>query len=296
MRASEVARALCAPQSSHMPPDRLLWHEAALAASIRPKQLLGHLRMIRRSRIAPFIWLKQSLGAADLADSPMCVNGMKVLAHMRDERGITLTKSGAFYRELVTWAAEDFRWPGYEADKLYAVNKVLNEPDFPPLAIMHDLLVGTRLIRRHKGKAVLSQSGKAIVGDYGTLQAELFDAFFIALDHGAYERFAIEYDDADVGHFLAVVRDRLGDWVPLTALAGWCLPLDMITSYRFGPVQDAAFYLSSRLIRPLLWLGMIEVEVTDERRHIEDRRYRKTALFDRFLHLTPTRLDTPPHY
>ena len=229
--------------------------------------------------------LNESLGAADLADSPMCLNAMKVLQHMRDEGGITLTKSGAFYRKFVTWAAEDFRWPGFEAKKLYVVNKVLDEPDFPPLAIIHELLVGTRLIRRYKGKAMLSQAGKAIIGDYGALQAEFFDAFFLALDHGAYERFPIDYDDADVGHFLMVVHGRLNDWIPLTAVTAWCLPLDLITSYRFSPVQDAAFYLYSRLIRPLLWLGMIEEEGTDERRHIENRRYRKTQLFDRFLHL-----------
>lgn len=240
--------------------------------------------MIRQSRIAPIVMLNESLGLADLSGSPMCVNAMKVLEHIRDHDGVTLTKSGAFYRKFVTWAAEDFRWPGYEVEELYRVNKVLNEPDFMPLAIMRELLVGARLIRRYKGKALLSQAGKGIVGDYGALQAELFGTFFIAFDHWSYERFPIEYDDADIVHFLGVVQNRLDEWVPLTEIAGWCLPLDLVTSYRFSPVKDASFYLHGRLIRPLVWLGLIEQHPDENRRFmIEDRSYRKTSLFDRFL-------------
>lgn len=234
--------------------------------------------------MAPFIMLNESLGKAELAGSPMCINAMKLLENIRDNDGITLTKSGAFNRKFVTWAAEDFHWPGYEAEELYRLNKVLNEWDFLPLTIMHDLLIGARLIRRYKGKALLSQIGRRYVGDHGALQAELFDSFFLAFDHWSYERFPIEYDDADVVHYLGVFRNRLDDWVPLTEVAGWCLPLDLITSYRFSPAKDASFHLHGRLIRPLLWLGMIE-QHPDENRTvmIEDRRYRKTRLFDRFL-------------
>ncbi|NGO49760.1 hypothetical protein [Allomesorhizobium camelthorni] len=228
--------------------------------------------------------LNESLGVSDLSGSPMCINTMKVLTYICDNDGITLTKSEASYRKFVTWAAEEFGWPGFEAEELYRLNRVLNEPDFPPLAIMHELLVGSRLIRHYKSKALLSQAGKAMLGDYGALQAELFDTFFIAFDHAGHERFPIEYEEADVVHFLGVIQNRLDGWVPLTELAGWCLPLDLITSYRFSPVQDASFYLFSHLVRPLLWLGMIEEHnVEDKRLRIEDRRYRKTPLFDRFL-------------
>ena len=75
--------------------------------------------MIRQSRVAPALLLNESLGMADLADSPMCINAMKVLTYIRDNDGILLTKSGAFYRKFVTWSAQDFRWPGHEAEELY---------------------------------------------------------------------------------------------------------------------------------------------------------------------------------
>ena len=246
--------------------------------------------MIRPSRIAPFVMLNESLGRIDLAGSPMCINAMKTLTYIQENDGITLTKSGAFYRKFVTWAADDFRWPGYEAEELYRLNKVLNEWDFLPLAIMHELLIGARLIRRYKGKALLSQAGKRIVGDYGALQAELFDTFFIAFDGSGHERFPIDYDDADVAHFLGVVQNRLDDWVLVTKLAGWCLPLDLITNYRFSPLEDACYYLLSRLLRPLLWLGMIERHPSAERYPaFHDLRYRKTPLYDRFLHFNFTK-------
>ncbi len=46
----------------------------------------------------------------------------------------------------------------------------------------------------------------------------------------------------------------------------------------------------SRLMRPLTWLGMIELHPDTERYgSIYDRRYRKTPLFGRFLHFNFTR-------
>jgi hypothetical protein len=240
--------------------------------------------MIRQSRLAPFVMLNESLGPSDLSGSPMTINAMKVLTRATEDGGITLTKSGAFYRKFVTWAAEDFRWPGYEPEQLYIVNKVLNEPDFMPLAIMHELLIGSRLLRHYKGKAVPTKAGKAMIGDHGALQAELFDAYFLAFDHGAYERFPIDHD-LDFVHLLGVIQNRLDVWVPMTALAGWCVPVDLNTKHRFGPLEDACHDLLSRLVRPLLWLGVIELHPDDDRRlRIEDRRYRKTQLCDRFLH------------
>ncbi len=246
--------------------------------------------MIRPSRIAPIIMLNESLGVSDLSGSPMCMNTMKVLNRANENDGILLTKSGAFNRKFVTWAAEDFHWPGYEAAQLYLVNKVLNEQDFPPLAVMHELLVGARLIRRYKGKALPTKAGKVMIGDHGALQAELFDTYFTGYDFLGHERFPIDHDDADFVHFLGVIQNRLDDWVPMTELAGWCLPLDLITNYRFSPVEDACYYLLSRLMRPLTWLGMIELHPDTERYgSIYDRRYRKTPLFGLFLHFNFTR-------
>jgi hypothetical protein len=247
--------------------------------------------MIRHSRIAPFILLNERLGQSDLTGSPMCINGMKVLRSASDGGGIPLTKSGAFYRKFVTWAAEDFRWPGHEVEKLYVVNKVLNEPDFFPLAVMHELMTGVRLLRHYKGKAVITKAGKAVLGDYGALQAELFEAFLLALDRGADDRLPTGYDEPDIAHCLGIVHNRLAGWVSMGELASWCLPLDLIASSRFSPAHDASYYMLFRLVRPLLWLGMVEEQevAAKGRVPVEDRRYRKTPLFDRLVSFKPFR-------
>lgn len=85
--------------------------------------------MIRPSRISPDVLINESLGAADLASSPMCANGMKLLIYARDNEGITLTKSGGFFRKFVTWAAYEFQWPEHEPEKLFSVNKAYAKGD-----------------------------------------------------------------------------------------------------------------------------------------------------------------------
>ena len=45
---------------------------------------------------------------------------------------------------FVHWAAAEFDWPGHTEADLFAVNKVLNEPDFAPLMVLHDLSMAAR--------------------------------------------------------------------------------------------------------------------------------------------------------
>ena len=102
---------------------------------------------------------------------------MKLLTYAHELGGIPLTQSMAnFNRRCVEWAAEEFRWPGYEPDDLYAVNKVLNEPDFPPL------FGNTRLIRHFKGKAVLTKAGRAVLASMaGSKPSFLIEHFSTAI-------------------------------------------------------------------------------------------------------------------
>ncbi|OOO46608.1 hypothetical protein BS630_23470 [Rhizobium laguerreae] len=99
---------------------------------------------------------------------------MKLLRYAEQNGGVPLTQSlGAFHRKCVEWAAHEFQWPGYEPEILYSVNKVLNEPDFPPLSILHWALQDLRIIRHSKGRAVLTKRGRSILGNHGELQAVL---------------------------------------------------------------------------------------------------------------------------
>jgi hypothetical protein len=213
----------------------------------------------------------------------MCINGMNLLKYAEKDGGIQLTKSGFLVRKCVVWAAEDFRWPGYESQELYRLNRVLDEQDFVPLSVMHGLMFSGRLIRHVKGRAELTKSGISILGDHGALQVALFETYFTAFDFDAYERFPSLIEYCDYRHFLAVVDNRLGNWVSLEGFTEWCLPVPIIVGGRLGPLFEACLFLSIRLIRPLLWLGLLEEEPAETRQPVEQLRIRKTPLFNRFL-------------
>ena len=55
------------------------------------------------------------------------------------------------------WAARALDWPHYALDYLYAVNEVLNEVDYLPLTILHDLLLSAKLARHYKGTMRLTK-------------------------------------------------------------------------------------------------------------------------------------------
>ncbi len=237
------------------------------------------------SRVCSGLTLNTDLENVHFSRSLMCINAMKLLRYAEENKGIQLTKSRALFRKCVTWAAQEFMWPGYEPEELYRVNKVLNQQDFPPVEIMHHLLVAAKLMRHFKGKAVLTKSGRQISGNYNALQIALFETWFTLFDFAYYERFNMPAiaGDNDYGHFFGVITNRASDWVSLTDLAQWCIPVDMINQYHISPLDEACWHLSSRLIRPLNWLGLLEVNRGDRLSPFSEQRIRKADLFDEFL-------------
>jgi hypothetical protein len=241
-------------------------------------------RLPQMSRIADDTLLNDSLSEAELAGSAMTINGMKLLKFVGDTGGIDLTKSGFFNRKCVVWAAEEFQWPEYEPSELYRMNKVLNEQDFPPLSVMHNLMVLGQLMRQRKGKATLIPAGKSMLGHFGKLQALLFETYFTRYHFGNDERFSSFIEHNDYRHFFGVVAIHLGDWTTLSDFAHWCLPVPLIPSTRGRPEFEACLHMRANLVRPLNWLGLIEEADASHLMPIEQRRIRKTALFDKFLH------------
>ena len=99
-----------------------------------------------------------------LAGAPMICAAQKVLAFLAQHKTIGLTKGKALQRSFVHWAAAEFAWPGWEEDKLFSDNKVLNEYDFPPLEALHFVLLKLKLIRHEKLTCRLTKAGRAMVG------------------------------------------------------------------------------------------------------------------------------------
>jgi hypothetical protein len=148
------------------------------------------------SQISLCLFLNETLSEKYLANSRLCIAAMTTLQYVADNGGLGLTKSGAFKRDFVVWAVDQFDWPGYTAKELAVANKVLNEDDVLPLSCLHELLRIAKLIRHANGKALLTKAGTTHLGDHGRLQAILFETFFTKFDFAAHERFPIEMPDA----------------------------------------------------------------------------------------------------
>ena len=81
------------------------------------------------------------------------------LQYAQEHGSIGLTKTKAFKRVFVHWAVEHFGWPGKSAEEMFRYNKVINEYEFPPLEVLHYLLISLRLGRHFKGEFRLTKRG-----------------------------------------------------------------------------------------------------------------------------------------
>jgi len=161
---------------------------------------------------------------------------------------IELTASRGLKRYFVEWAAEAFDWPYYSAADLYAVKKVLNEPDFPPLVILHDLLVRAKLVRHRQGALHLTRLAGQLKNDPASLWALLASRLLFDTDHSRYTR----YGDPLLGNwdiFLNVInveaRNGVSEEKQCSVLFG---PGEQETPHGY-PRQRAALYI--HVMRPL---------------------------------------------
>jgi hypothetical protein len=196
----------------------------------------------------------------DLKHSPLLRAALLTLQYAQEHGAIGLTKSKAFKRVFVHWAVEHFDWPGSSAEQLFRYNKVINEYEFPPLELLHYLLITLRLGRHFKGEFRLTKRGTELAQAPGKLFAELVPFFVIQIDHASYARFEerpfgkwdvwmnvinVEADHGTTeGALFAAFYGEDHDWDN----AGWR--------------EMAAF--SSCVLRPLEWAGLL-VQTREER-------------------------------
>ncbi|WP_162804407.1 hypothetical protein [Rhizobiales bacterium] len=166
------------------------------------------------------------------------------------------------------------------------MNKVLNEPDFPPLATLHWALQDLRIIRHYKGRAVLTKRGSSILGNHGELQAVLAEWMLAAplQESLSPEAAALFWD---LRHMLGIVSTRLGDWMTLGDYTEWALPVELFPARGpLGARHEAGWFIAHSLVRPLTWLGVLE----DSPKNVPamsmmDKQFRKTVLFDKFFRI-----------
>lgn len=126
---------------------------------------------------------------SNLVHSPILLAAVFTLQYTKEHGSIGLTQTKAFKRVFVHWAVQNFNWPGRNAEFMFKYNKVINEFEFPPLEILHYLLITLKLGRYSKGTFRLTQRGADLANAPGKLFAELIPFFVLRIDHAAYNRF-----------------------------------------------------------------------------------------------------------
>ena len=176
-------------------------------------------------------------------------------------------------------------WPNYDQPNAFRLNKVINEPDFLPLHVVRILAQAATLVRAQRGKLAATPLGKSMLSDerQGSLPAILFHVAFWHTDLGYFGRGPLgSWPQADMGIVLWSLSVSAGDWQTgekLTRLR--TIPESATLT---GTWDRSAYAMEARILRPLLWFGLLEYRsenIPDSR--LAARHYRKSPLFDRLL-------------
>jgi hypothetical protein len=215
----------------------------------------------------------------ELPYSPLLRVAQLTLQYTQDHGPIGLTKTGTFKRAFVKWAAEHFDWPGMSHDELFKMNKVLNEYDFPPLEMLHFVLVQMKLARHYKGEFRITKCGAALFKSPAALFVSVIPFFLFEIDHAAFSRFK----DGPVGNWdvwLNVLNVEVEDGASTKQLyeVFYGVAPDDLSGWR----ELGAF--QSCVLEPLCWAGLL-VEVEAEQQRLGDSQYFKTPLWNAALKL-----------
>jgi len=226
-----------------------------------------------------------------LVDAPL-VRGASILLNYFAEHGsIGLTKTGAFQRKFVLWAAREFRWPDFDLERYFGVSNVLNEYDYQPLEMLHFLLRRLKLIRHYKGACRLTKAGADLADKPGNLFNLIAPLYLFEVDHAALSRLR----EAVLGNwdiFLGVLNEEARQGVS-------CVELRHIFYGMPDPAEGIdrmPFMIHDQIVKPLCWMGLLVNLSTDNKTGLEGRIYVRTALWEAAFHVpfdpmiaTPTR-------
>jgi hypothetical protein len=139
-------------------------------------------------------------------------------------------------------------------------------------------------LRVLRGKLILTRLGRRRLVEerHGGLQAILFHITFWHLNLGYFDStpFA-SWPESDVGVILWSLSAAANDWLDRETLTRLCtLPV-------IGVLESdwdlGSFAMEARILRPLVWFGLLEHCSEPGTGSIERHLFRKTPLFDRFL-------------
>jgi hypothetical protein len=253
------------------------------------------LRALRQepSAVQTAIRIANDLKADEIDASPVARNTLILLRQAVEYDGLPLTATGNLSRAAVAEMRKLIEWPDYDQADAFRFNKVINEPDFLPLHVVRQLAQAATLVRAQRGKLVATPLGKSMLSDarQRSLLAILFHLAVWRLDLGYFGRGLLgSWPQADAGVVLWSLSVCANDWQASEQLTRLCtIPEPTMFSGRW----DRTIYaMEARILRPLLWFGLLEYRGEEISRFATQHYYRKAVMFDRLLSFDVT-TDTP---
>lgn len=172
-----------------------------------------------------------------------------------DEDGLELTQTGRLKRKYVDPLVRSFDWPHYNIEEFYAVSKVMNADDFPPLMLTHELLRHHKLVRHYKKSMRLTKTSQKLYEDIHALYKLVIPSYLFDVDHMAFSRI----NEAPLGHW--------DIWINvLHRAADSPARLDKLYAELYGPAdnmtaletQKALYGFYNGVIEPLILSGLLQ--------------------------------------
>jgi hypothetical protein len=246
------------------------------------------LRALRQepSAVQTVIRIANDLSADETAGSAVARNTLILLRLATERGGLPVTAIGNLSRAVVAEMCKLFEWPDYDQAAVLQFNKVINEPDFLPLHVVRTLAQAATLVRARGGKLVATPLGESMPSDerQRSLLAILFHIMFWRMDLEYFGRGLLgSWPQADIGIVLWSLSVSAADWQNSDKLARLCTIPEPATLT--GTWDRSAFAMEAKILRPLLWFGLLEYrsETIPNTQFAIRNYYRKTALFERLL-------------
>ena len=221
--------------------------------------------------------------------SPLLRGALLTLEYIETNGPIGLTPSKALKRYFVEWAAEAFAWPHYTAEELYRRKKVLNEGDFMPLFMLHDLLISLKLVRRQKGAVHITKLGKQLRSHPGALWAVLAERIFGGFSVTPYVSFEVPFGgNWDIFLNVINVEAHLGcsnEHLCKVLLGSFRAQHGLTHQHLKYPSYSQCLYpFYVQCLRLLVWLGLLHETMTGKA-SLRGRIFTKTPLWFAALRL-----------
>ncbi len=230
--------------------------------------------------------LATDLTEAELTRSAFVRNALILLEQIGGGETVWATGDGRLNKASVARMRELMSWPGMEATEQYRAGKTYYEQLVGELHLLRSVAKMAGLIEAKVFWFELTPMGRMMLepGSRGALQALLFRQAFWHTDlsqhvSGRPRKLPGWWPQGDIGAVLWSISAVAADWQNADTLTALCTVPDdrMPTAVQWN---RAATMLARHILDPLRWFGLVEYRGPEVS---FDVRWRKTALFDRFL-------------